>query len=99
MSECKKEKKGRAKGTPKTGGRKKGTPNKKAAIVRTFCDYLVNYGLDKFKNEFDKLEGSEYVNAFINLAKIVTDDNTAIMANKGLIEMFNQKIKDNGISK
>jgi hypothetical protein len=83
----------------KTGGRQKGTPNKKAAIIRGFCDYLVNYGLDKFKIEFDKLEGEEYVSAFLKLAKIVTDDNTSIIANKGLIEIFNQNIKQNGTSK
>jgi len=39
----------REKGTPKTGGRQKGTPNKKAAIVRTFCDYIVDSGFEKFK--------------------------------------------------
>ncbi|HQX04983.1 MAG TPA: hypothetical protein PKZ44_12780 [Flavobacterium sp.] len=46
----------REKGTPKTGGRQKGTPNKKAAIVRTFCDYIVDSGFEKFKLEFDKLD-------------------------------------------
>jgi len=86
----------REKGTPKTGGRQKGTPNKKAAIVRTFCDYIVNSGYEKFKIEFEKLEGEKYVECFLKLAKIVTDDNTSLMANKKLLEMFNQKIKRNG---
>jgi len=83
----------------KTGGRQKGTPNKKAAIVRTFCDYIVDFGFEKFKNEFDKLEGEKYVDIFLKLAKIVTDDNTSLMANKKLIELFNQKIKQNGTNK
>lgn len=83
----------------KTGGRIKGTPNKKAAIVRTFCDYIVDSGFEKFKLEFEKLEGEKYVDTFLKLAKIVTDDNTSLMANKKLVEMFNQKIKQNGINK
>jgi len=86
----------REKGCQKTGGRQKGTPNKNAAIVRTFCDYIVDSGYEKFKLEFEKLNGEKYVECFLKLAKIVTDDNTSLIANKKLLEMFNQKIKQNG---
>lgn len=84
----------------KFGGREKGTPNKNTALVKVFCNYIVDSGFEKFKLEFNKLEGAVYVDAFLKIAKIVTDDNTScLMANKKLIEMFNQKIKQNGINK
>ena len=85
---------GRLKGRKKTGGRQKGTPNKNAALIRTFCEYAVDSGFEKFKNEFNKLEGRQYVDTFLKLSKIVTDKNTSLMANKKLMEMFNQKIKE-----
>jgi len=80
----------------KHGGRQTGTPNRNAAIVRSFCNYIVNDGYEKFKTEFEKLKGKEYVDCFLKLAKIATDDASChIMANKGLLEMFNEKIKKN----
>ena len=83
----------------KTGGREKGTPNKKTAIIRVFCDYIVNYGLDKFKTELDKLEGQAYIDVILKLAKIFTNPKMSLMANKGLVDIFNQQIKDYGTNK
>lgn len=84
----------------KTGGRKKGTPNKRTAIIRTMCDYIVSGGLEKFEEEFNKLKGKSYVDAFIKLSEIATEDAvTSGIANNGLVELFNEKIKNNGTNK
>lgn len=83
----------------KTGGRIKGTPNKNSAIIRVFCNYIADSGYDKFKAEFEKLEGKQYIEIFLKLAKIAVDDNTSVIANDGLIKMLNEKIKQNGTNK
>jgi hypothetical protein len=80
----------------KFGGRTKGTPNKTTALVKTVCDYIVDSGFEKFKNELNKLSGEKYVDAFLKIAKIVTDDTTKLAANEKLIELYNQKINQNG---
>jgi hypothetical protein len=47
------------KGKNKTGGRKKGLPNKKTAILDTFAQSVVDGGMEKFKKELNKLEGKD----------------------------------------
>ena len=84
----------------KYGGRKQGTPNKNTAMVRFICNYLVDDGYERFKYELNKLEGEKYVRCFLELAKLASSDaTTEVMANQKLIELFNQKIKQNGTNK
>jgi hypothetical protein len=86
---------GHRKGKKKTGGRKAGVPNKKTALIKAFCHYLVEDGFDKFKDEINKLEGKEYVEVFIGLAKISCGSpKNQLAANESLLEFFNTKIKD-----
>jgi hypothetical protein len=52
---------GRPKGLPKTGGRKKGTPNKLTSETKQMLAEIVRYGVENIKDgldsmEFDKLE-------------------------------------------
>lgn len=59
------------KGKPKTGGKQKGTPNKKTVVLNTFAETICDGGMEKFKTELSKLEGREYVNAYLQLFEYV----------------------------
>ena len=61
--------KGRKKGDkkPPGSGRKVGSVNKKTIQWKTFSEYCMNGGLDRFKRELDKLRGEQYVRHFLNL--------------------------------
>lgn len=86
----------------KTGnpnGRPKGTPNKNKALVTAFLDHCVDCGFARFTEEINKLDGKEYIKVFLSIAKIMAHDKSDIKANEKLIELFNQKIKNHGISK
>lgn len=48
-------------------GRIKGARHKKTEKWMDFVYYCMNGGLAKFQRELDKLEGKDYVNAFITL--------------------------------
>lgn len=48
-------------------GRPKGTVTRKTAILQTFCDSILTGGGDKFKEELNKLEGKDYVQAYLAL--------------------------------
>lgn len=83
-------------GNPK--GRPKGAINNDKAIVVAFLKYLVDGGYEKFKIELDKLEGKQYVNCFLRIARIVISDNILIKANDQLIGLLNNKIKHHDIN-
>ncbi|MFA5649537.1 MAG: hypothetical protein WC914_00125 [Proteiniphilum sp.] len=46
----------RPKGTPKTGGRKKGTPNKSTAEMRDLVQRLLEKGLEHLENNKDNAD-------------------------------------------
>ena len=54
-------------GHTKIGGREKGTPNKRTAQWEMFVEHSLSGGLEKFRNEFAKLEGRTYVDAYLKL--------------------------------
>ena len=59
--------KGKKKGSPKTGGRQKGSVN---VITRPLKELISSYSQDKFSRfivEMDRLEGSEYVKSYLSL--------------------------------
>ena len=59
--------KGKKKGSPKTGGRQKGSVN---VITRPLKELISSYSQDSFNRfmvEMDRLEGSEYVKAYLSL--------------------------------
>lgn len=74
-------------------GRPKGAVNKNKAIVTSFIDININKNFQRFQSELDKLNGKEFINVFMKMAKIMTHDNSSLMANKKMVELFNQKIK------
>ena len=51
--------------------RQKGDRNKKTLILETFCNNIIEGGIDRFNEELSKLKGKEYVNAYIDLLSFV----------------------------
>jgi hypothetical protein len=50
----------RAKGSPKLGGRKKGTPNKNTAPIKAKVSQLLSeYSLEQMKSDLDSISPSE----------------------------------------
>lgn len=49
------------KGREKTGGREKGTPNKKTQQWEIFSEWFLFQGMDRLALEIEKLEGKEFV--------------------------------------
>jgi hypothetical protein len=74
-------------------GKPKGAKNKKHALVKALAYYLIDGGYSKFKNEFDKLEGKDFVDSFIGLAKLSIDEDTEKQAVKEAINSLNFKTK------
>ena len=51
---------GRAKGTPKTGGRKAGTPNKTTTDIKTWVANILDGGRIDFEKRLAKLDDKEF---------------------------------------
>lgn len=92
----------RAKGTPKTGGRKKGTPNKTTAQIKELVVQLVGDNIEEFKNEFKTLETPEKISIIKNLLPYViprqtetkhTIDEQSVAAVKESIDKMNDLFK------
>lgn len=62
---------GRKKGTIKTGGRKKGTPNKATKGIREWVNDFLKRNIDQIEKDWKKLEPRERVQAFQQLFKYV----------------------------
>lgn len=80
-------------------GRPKNSVNKNKALVTAFLNYVIDNGFDKFNKEINKLSGKEYIRVFLSIAKIMSHDRSNLVANEKLIELFNNKIKQNGNNK
>lgn len=61
----------RIKGTPKTGGRVKGSLNKQTAELRSFVAELIEYSQDKIKDDIDKLDAGQRLMYFEKLLQYV----------------------------
>ena len=62
------------KGKPKTGGKKKGTPNKKTMLLDTFCQDIIEGGIERFNDSMNKLAEKNpkmYVDAYLSLLEYV----------------------------
>jgi hypothetical protein len=55
---------GRPKGTPKTGGRKKGTPNKITADTKDWFVYLLNNNRERLEKALDTMDDKELWDTF-----------------------------------
>jgi len=83
------------KGRKKTGGRTKGSMNKSTAIIKTYISFLLDDPMGKkFKEEFNKLKGKDYVLCYLKIAEIMVDENAKRNANEYLLDVFNNQIKE-----
>lgn len=58
-------------GHKKIGGRSAGVPNKKTQIIDGFAASVCDGGMEKFKRELNKLDGKDYVYAYLTLFEYV----------------------------
>lgn len=68
----------KAKGTPKTGGRTAGTPNKATAEVKTLIVELLQGNADTIREDFKALTSAERIKAVAQLAAFVVPKQQAI---------------------
>jgi hypothetical protein len=57
----------RQKGTPKTGGRKAGTPNKTTTDIKMWVANILDGGRADFEKRLKKLDDREYIRTFVGL--------------------------------
>lgn len=62
---------GRPRGTPKTGGREKGTPNKVTADLRTWVNDILDNGKDTFIERLGNLDDRDYIRTFVGLLNYI----------------------------
>lgn len=58
---------GRIKGTPKTGGRKAGTPNKTTTDIKTWVANILDSGQDEFAKRLARLDDRDYIRTYTGL--------------------------------
>ena len=63
------------KGRMKTGGRQLGTKNKRTVLWEEFVQSCYEGGLEKFRIELDKLEGNQYVQAYLKVLEYMQPKN------------------------
>ena len=63
---------GRRKGTEKTGGRKKGTPNRISGTVKEWIASIIDTNRNKFEEDLELLEPGDRVRVISNLLQYVT---------------------------
>lgn len=68
----------RTKGTPKTGGRKAGTPNKASKEVKEWINELLTNGRDKFEQALLQVSPDEYLRHYMGLLSYVTPKMQAV---------------------
>ena len=61
----------RPKGSPKTGGRKRGKPNRVTTDLKTWVASILDDGRDRFLDSLDQLDSTEYVRVFTSLLNYV----------------------------
>ena len=79
---------GRAKGTPKTGGRVKGTPNKATKEVREWIYELLSSERTHFEKCLKKLEPEDFVKAYMSLMVYVAPKMQAVSVKATLEEEY-----------
>lgn len=59
------------KGGIKTGGRRKGTPNKTTALYSSMINFIFSGHIERLNKELGELKGEKYINAIIQLGKLL----------------------------
>ena len=80
----------KAKGTPKTGGRETGTPNKTTVSMKEWIQGLVNDNLGQLKTDLDALEPKDRWAVVERLMQYCTPKMQSIDATVQIAEEYNQ---------
>lgn len=59
------------KGKKKTGGKQKGSRNKKTLVLDAFAKDIIEGGMEKFQRELKKLTGEKYLKTYLALFEFV----------------------------
>ena len=74
----------RAKGTPKTGGRQAGTPNKVSGSLKEFVVDLLNDNREQMQKDLKALKPKERVAAYLSMLQYVVPKQQAVSADVDL---------------
>lgn len=74
----------RAKGTPKTGGRQAGTPNKVSGSLKEFIADLLNEDREQMKEDLKAMRPKERVAAYLSMLQYVIPKQQAVSADVDL---------------
>jgi len=80
-------------GRMKTGGRRAGTPNKDSALYSIIVSLIIEGQFEKLRNELEKLNGMEYINAIIHIGKTINKTNNYTFLNEILFDLIKTQIK------
>lgn len=76
---------GRQKGTPKTGGRQAGTPNKVTGTLKEFIVDLLNDYREQIDKDLKALRPKERVAAYLNMMQYAVPKQQAVSADVDII--------------
>lgn len=85
---------GRAKGTPKTGGRKAGTPNKVTGTAKEWIAGLIDKNRAQIEKDLKKLEPKERLQMLEKLMQYVVPKQQAVSAKIDFSEMPDEVLDD-----
>ena len=83
----------RPKGTPKTGGRQKGTPNKVTASVRGWLSCLIDKNRKQIERDLKAVEPMERLQMIEKLMQYVVPKQQAIKAAVSFDNMTDEELK------
>ena len=84
----------RAKGTPKTGGRQKGTPNKTTQTTKEFIQAILEDNQEQLRDDLKKLSPKDRVNAILGLLPYVLPKQQATTATLAVERLSDDEISD-----
>ena len=84
----------RAKGTPKTGGRQKGTPNKTTQSVKEFIQAILDDNQEQLREDLKNLSPKDRVNAILGLLPYVLPKQQATTATLAVERLSDDEISD-----
>ena len=85
---------GRTKGTPKTGGRKAGTPNKTTQTTREFVQSILDANQEQLRDDLKKLAPKDRVNALLGLLPYIIPKQQATTATLAVERLTEDEISD-----
>lgn len=84
---------GKKKGSPKTGGRKAGTPNKVTGTVKEWIAAIIDGNREQFEDDLAALEPGERVRIISNLLQYVTPKLQSVSAEE-LLEAEYKRLEE-----